>query len=87
MTNRKSGALAPKARAAAQERPLVGLIVLGEMIERFLEMPFEDATLNLAGLGDLIEHHPAFRQELRAIRAISEAREVLVRASNEARRD
>lgn len=87
MTHRKTGGSAPKPHTTAPERPPIGLIILGEMIERFLDMPVEDATSNLAGLGDLIEHHPAFQRELRAIRAMSEARDVLVRTSNEARND
>jgi hypothetical protein len=87
MTNRKTGGRAPKAHTAAPERPRIGLIVLGEMIDQFLDMRVEDATSNLSGLADLIEHHPGFQREVKAIRAMSEARDVLVRTSNEAKMD
>jgi hypothetical protein len=54
-----------------------GLIVLSEIVNHYTDLRFEDAVLNLAGVADLIQHHPGYQDEVQAIHELLSARDVL----------
>jgi len=55
----------------------LGFIVLSELYDQFSDKPFEQAIASLAGLGTLIQHHPDYRREAKAMRQIDDAERVL----------
>lgn len=66
---------------AKPARTEVGRIVLADVIERFIDMGFEDAIANFTGLADLIAHHPGYREEAAAMRKLEASRDLLAKTS------
>jgi hypothetical protein len=62
----------------------VGMIVLGEIIERQLEKDLEGSTGELDGLAELLQHHPGYQPEVEAMRGICAGVNILNKLTNEA---
>lgn len=59
--------------------------VLADVINHFVTVEFENTVARLHGLGLLIQNHPAFQQEVEAIRKLVEARDTLIAVTAESR--
>jgi len=83
MNKSQSGSLAPAPTPAQPAREESSLIILGESINRIIEMKFEDATAQFHCLADLIAHHPGYRREAAAMRQLSAAWDILINTTRE----
>lgn len=61
-----------KPKSPTAEASALSLIVLADIYDHYSEKPFEAAAADLAGLGELIAHHPGLRTEANALRQIAE---------------